>query len=522
MLNTLFSRRFGRKSFFLLWFAMLSLIGIVLWFRGMLFLDPDFGWHLRFGQIVLHKGIPFLDQFSYTMPSFSHINHEWFADVFLAFFYPLLGNIGFSMLDSLFVLFVLVLSTGVFSDWRRLSQYRYSARLVVLGIPFLLAVSSLLYYSRVRYQSITWFFSIILFHLLFRPSMWKRWRLLVPLLFLVWANLHGGFSLGIFLLVFSIVVRIIRERRFHIVDLLVVGLSILLTTVNPYGIRLWGEIWSSLSDPMLRSSIQEWMPVVYFINYPLPILIALSFVLIIKYHRQFAFEEIAFYFLLLFAGLLSQRHIPLWIFISLSLTTRSMRYLYEEVLTDNAQEKRFLYVMKVTYVFSVWIILLQSFVVLKATRQLNEESFYPKQAVVFLREHVPDGEIFSKYGWGGYLIWKLPEKKVFVDGRMPSWRREYSPQHESLSAFDEFMEIMNGDTDYRDVFLAYKINTVLWSVSTDPQHLTFLQKLDIQLHALEQHIRNQRFPPSLENRLEQDGWIEVYRDSTSVVYQRPD
>jgi hypothetical protein len=42
---------------------------------------------------------------------------------------------------------------------------------------------------------------------------------------------------------------------------------------------------------------------------------------------------------------------------------------------------------------------------------------YPQAAVDYLHANRPDGQLFSTYGWGGFLIWALPEYPVFIDGR---------------------------------------------------------------------------------------------------------
>ena len=34
-----------------------------------------------------------------------------------------------------------------------------------------------------------------------------------------------------------------------------------------------------------------------------------------------------------------------------------------------------------------------------------------------MKSHPSEGRSFSEYSWGGYLVWHLPEDKVFVDGR---------------------------------------------------------------------------------------------------------
>jgi hypothetical protein len=48
---------------------------------------------------------------------------------------------------------------------------------------------------------------------------------------------------------------------------------------------------------------------------------------------------------------------------------------------------------------------------------------YPVQAVEYLRQHPVRGPIFNAYGYGGYLVGKLPEQPVFIDGRGDLYER---------------------------------------------------------------------------------------------------
>ena len=57
------------------------LIFLALFIKGLFLLDPDFGFHIRGGQIINLTGVPKLDPFSYTMPSFPVIDHEWLTDL---------------------------------------------------------------------------------------------------------------------------------------------------------------------------------------------------------------------------------------------------------------------------------------------------------------------------------------------------------------------------------------------------------------------------------------------------------
>jgi hypothetical protein len=49
------------------------------------------------------------------------------------------------------------------------------------------------------------------------------------------------------------------------------------------------------------------------------------------------------------------------------------------------------------------------------TAQVNKQN--PVKAVDFIRRTGLSGRMLNEYTYGGYLIWALPEQKVFVDGR---------------------------------------------------------------------------------------------------------
>jgi hypothetical protein len=37
--------------------------------------------------------------------------------------------------------------------------------------------------------------------------------------------------------------------------------------------------------------------------------------------------------------------------------------------------------------------------------------------VAWIKDNAPPGKIFNTYGWGGYIIWHLPDYPVYIDGR---------------------------------------------------------------------------------------------------------
>lgn len=127
--------------------------------------------------------------------------------------------------------------------------------------------------------------------------------------------------------------------------------------------------------------------------------------------------------------------------------------------------------------------ILDTAVAFKSGYFLSENIFYPKKGVAYILANLPKGEVFSDYGWGGYLIWKLPQKKVFIDGRMPHWP----------NILKEFAQISTGEKDYQPVFDQYNIEAVLWPVEKDNKNIKLL------------------------TALRKAGWREVYRDKVSEI-----
>jgi hypothetical protein len=66
-------------------------------------------------------------------------------------------------------------------------------------------------------------------------------------------------------------------------------------------------------------------------------------------------------------------------------------------------------------------------------------SEYPVNAVNFLRQHPQPGPLYNNLGWGGFLMWYMPDYPVAVDGRNDL----YGDQLDQL-----FYGSQNGDTGY--------------------------------------------------------------------------
>jgi hypothetical protein len=88
------------------------------------------------------------------------------------------------------------------------------------------------------------------------PALWA-----IPLLFVPWANLHGGWILGLGIVGIWSAGRLIdRADRRELLQLgAVAALSAAATLVNPYGIHLWEFIGATVR--LSRADISEWQPI---------------------------------------------------------------------------------------------------------------------------------------------------------------------------------------------------------------------------------------------------------------------
>ena len=469
------------------------LVIIIFWLRGVLLLDPDFGWHIRMGEIIEKSGIPKTDPFSYSMPSYPFVDHEWLTNIVLAKLYPMLGANGLGIVFAFLVALALFIqSSYLFKKWA--------------FVPFVLVAGSLFPFFGIRPQIITWvFFSALLF-LLFNSKGWK-WRFVLSLLFLAWSNLHGGFGLGIVALLVVIMVRMWVQKKLVFGDIILVVSSITATLINPYGIYLWKELWMSISDQSLRFSISEWKIALFIPSFTLWVFVTFSVVLVLRYRARFLLSQLVLYIVLLIVGVSSIRHMPIWLLIAFPMTIKTFGLFAEEAKDYKGGIERLSKLYKIFAIPVVFVVGLEIAISLNAANSLREEIFYPKQAVRILKDQKSCGQVFSTYGWGGYLIWKLPEKKVFIDGRMPSWRRDSAPVFESNYAFKEYNEILRGESSVNLVIEKYNIDTFLLPVEKLEESLTGLFKK--QDKGYEKFIK----------QLKQNGMVEIYKDNVSVMYR---
>jgi len=78
---------------------------------------------------------------------------------------------------------------------------------------------------------------------------------------------------------------------------------------------------------------------------------------------------------------------------------------------------------------------------------------YPAEILPYLKSHEPSGNVLNYYPWGGYLGWKDPKFKVFVDSRVDLF--EYA------GVFKDYLDLV-GFNDPLRILDEYRIRYVLF------------------------------------------------------------
>jgi hypothetical protein len=416
-------------------------------------LDSDTGWHVRTGELILQThSVPRHDPFSHTMPGEQWFAWEWLAEAMMAALHGwrgLAGVVG----GAIFVLLASYAALYVLMIWRGadpviaciITVFGAIAGIVGwLARPHLISILMMvIWYAMVesyrRYRS--------------------RWIYGVPLLIVLWANLHGAFVVTLVVLGVYAVGEILElvargEWQSHEVlkvlkTYLIVGaLSALAVTATPYGLKLYRHLWRYLTDTPLLSTIQEFQsPDFHSINGRLiEILLLLGVVAAVNALRQRRFVETALLLLWGHMTLQSERHVTLAVVILAPIIAEQLSNLIAEFIDRAAQGREtrskalraardwYRSVMAINgqltgascYVAALVILIAAASTGL-ADKMLSprfDDKRFPAAAADFVLQNNLPGNMFSYDQYGGYLIYRLyPKFKVFVDGRSDFYRQ---------------------------------------------------------------------------------------------------
>ena len=390
--------------------------------------DPDFWWHLRTGQIIAQTHvIPHTDPFSFTKAGNSWIAHEWLSEVFMYGIF-ILGGYGL----LIFVFSIII--TGAFMI--SYSRSPVEARPYVAGFALLLGAVATAPTWGVRPQMLSLLITSLFLFLLDRYVQKKQIRFLVPLplITLLWVNLHAGYFLGLAIIGIYIIGSLLEIVRFEISKdeevnpptlkttltfCIILGGCVLATLANPNGIHIILYPFQTLTSQSMQQLIQEWFsPDFHQLEWqPLAWLILALIGAGMIGKKSIPLTKIILTMVFGYAALRSMRNVPLFAIVVIPILAEQVASLVR-IRYETPTPSRLLRWMIPILLICVLLLTGVRFVQVIQGQAKTETDSFPRNAVNWISENKPQGRLFNTYSWGGYLIWRLyPEYPVYIDGR---------------------------------------------------------------------------------------------------------
>ncbi len=470
--------------------ALLTFAGVVAFNLKFSVLDLDVWWHLKVGDwIVQHAAFPHTGILSRSAANRPWAAYSWGYEVLLSRFYAWFGLIGIGIYGTLLTL---VVAFSAYWMVRRLSGRFWPA-------CFLAAACCYAFLFLMMPRPV--FFSIALLcvtlTLILEAQRSGRVRLLywLPLVFLLWANLHIQFIYG--LAVVGLFVACNATQR--LADNLglplkflgpvtlplrpvtaVFGGCVLATLISPYSYHLYGVILEYSRSKLIYSMITELQPLSFrgYENYAELLLAGAAF-FAVGWQKRTSLFELA---LLVFACVLAFRTMRDSWFLCIAAAA-----CIADTPLEMATRERVETPVELAGIFAtvaVALLLLArgaDFTTAGLDRTIT--GMFPVNAANFvIRNRVP-GPLYNTFDWGGFLTFYLPQYPVVVDGRTDLYGDELN---------ELLLQTQNGDLSYRN-------NTYL-----NDAYLVLLRRRDGLVPALEMDPR----------------FRKVYEDKTTVMFVR--
>lgn len=419
------------------------------------FNDPDLWWHLKTGELIWKThSIPRVDLFSFTAAGHPWIAQEWLSQVVIYGAYHLGGYSGL-MLWLCAMAAALVLTAYALS-----ALYSGNAKIAFLGgvVTWLFATVGL----AIRPHLIGYLLLICELAILqLGREGDRRWFYALPPLFALWINFHSSFVFGLVILGIMLGCSFLdfewgllfSERwsaRKRTALMIAAMLSAAALFLNPLGSKLiWYPFDVMFHQPLNLSFVNEWQQPNFGNARGLTLLGVGGLILAVTLVRcvKLRAEEAALLGLLFYFGVRHGRMVFLFGIVAGPILCRLLADAWE-----NYDARRDRMWPNGVLMLLAAIAMVTAFPgVSEIQTQINKAN--PAKAVEFLQRSGLSGRMLNDYGYGGYLIWAVPERKVFVDGR--------ADVYEPAGVLADYMQFMSLDVDPQTVLQKYKVDFCL-------------------------------------------------------------
>jgi len=396
----------------------------------------DFWWQAKTGELIVRNGsIPRLDPFSWTAKGEPWVVHEWLAEVFFYFAATRLPD--WMLLGYKCGLGVLACGLVLVRGWARSGS-------VVLGIVAALWAAFILRnYTDLRPQMFSFVLLVGVLLALdeYRAGRLERLPWALPVVFALWANLHGGVVVGLVLVGLwvageALSAWLFDESKEGLSELVLgVAVSCVAVALNPNGFRVYTYPFEVLGHPEVMDYITEWYaPTSRNIAMRPFLTLLLACLGTLAVARGAAGVRLGDALVLCasgYAALMAQRNTATFGLVAAPLLVAGLAALWRDAAPLERVRELFrpaalraaalLPLLCGLALLLVWVV--RHYQIPWSRPGTWYEygtamASFPRDAVRKMQDGAWEGPLYNDYEWGGYLIWKLyPTHPVFIDGR---------------------------------------------------------------------------------------------------------
>jgi hypothetical protein len=429
--------------------ALGLLLAFILW-RSMLLkfsvLDLDVWWHLRVGDwIMAHHAFPHNGILSRTAADRPWAAYSWGYEVLLSNAYHWFNLVGMGIYGTLLTLGV---TYSMFAMARRLSGRFWVAWLVTAA-----SAAAFLFNIMPRPVFFSMMFFCLLLTLLFEAERTGNIRLLywLPLLFLVWANVHIQFVYGLSVMALFAGASLLAHlsRRFNwepewllsstlpILPLLAILLVCALAAcVGPYSYHVYQVVYGYIHAQFPYRAVRELQAINFraYSHFAQLLVTGFAFFALGRQRRISLFQV----FLLTATSIVAYRTLRDSWFACIS----AAACLAAAFWRGGEQDRGESWAESIALAAGLAVCML----LFARNTDFNQEGLdgaishqFPVKAVNFLRQNPQPGPLYNTFDWGGFLTWYMPDYPVAVDGRTDLYGDELE---------DRFFKTANGEESY--------------------------------------------------------------------------
>lgn len=433
--------------------------------------DGDTGYHIRVGEYIIDTlSVPRMDMFSYITPTMPWTAHEWLAEVVMAVLHK-----GFGM-NGVVVFFSFLIALAYYLLVKQLRSMNGNILIATAAICLVIPTSLIHWLARPHIFSLL--IMVIWYRILNDYQYRDKDRLFwLPVIMLLWVNLHGGYLAGFILTGIYCVGNYLTSldpssadsvghRRKAIKILIISFLSLLASLANPIGYKILFFPFTLVGNKYIMDHVHEFLSPNFHDPIWFKYLFLISIGLLTFSRKRLNLIELQLLLLFTYMSLYSFRYVPIFALIIAPVlvvraddyfshsTIRGVRFLREKADSFASTETLARGIFWPTSACMLATLLLA----VSNVQYTFDEKEKPVAAVEFLKKEHISGNMFNDDEFGDYLIYTAwPQYRVFFDGRSDMYGAE---------RIKEYKKIREVETGWQDVVKKYNIDWIFFEAKS--------------------------------------------------------